>query len=110
MNKMHISQKRMYNLTLEAMIRKRKDELDRIFKDITAEAMAGETELYLYYDAKEKDLEEFSFIFHHYGYHIEFIDTITEFFTNADLSQSKRVYPGEYLPKPFFLISWRNKN
>ena len=107
---MDVSQKSMYDLTLEAIIEKRKEELDRIFKNITAAAIDGETELYVPYDAKDKDLEEFSFIFHHYGYDIEFISQETEFFMNDDLSQGKMVYPSRYLAKPYFLISWRRKN
>lgn len=107
---MDVSQKSMYDLTLEAIIEKRKEELDRIFKNITAAAIDGKTELYVNYEAKDKDLEEFSFIFRHYGYDIEFVRKITDYFMNDDLSQSKIVYPGQYLAKPFFLISWRYKN
>lgn len=107
---MDVSQKSMYDLTLEAIIEKRKEEFDRIFKNITAAAIDGKMELHVEYDAKDKDLEEIPFIFRHYGYDIEFIQVKTERFTNEDLYQSKITYRHIPLKKPFFLINWRRKN
>ena len=105
---MDVSQKSMYDLTLEAIIEKRKEELDRIFKNITAAAIDGKTELHVHYDAEDKDLEEIPFIFRHYGYDIEFIQVETDFYMNG-VSRGRTFLSGKYLEKPYFLISWRRK-